>query len=153
MPSHPRFVHTFSTTSRRVYRKGQSPVTERPASGIDELVNIWVKNTGHIILSATSSRHTVMERGGDGTVVRKTVHVLTVIYQPEEAFLESEVELRRRALVPSARSSEAVQTPQAVSDEEEHRERAVQSVAAPDHNAGGPEGLDAFLPLDEEDDG
>lgn len=150
--SAPRFVKMFSVTGRRFYKRGESPRTERPNPSIDERVNEWVKETGNVIISATPTRHTVMEKGGDGTIIRKTTQMVTVIYQSEADFLQTETEMRRQALVPSPRVEEQTDR-QPVSDEEEHRERDLMAeMQNTDSDAGGPEGMDQLLPADSEDD-
>lgn len=151
MPNTPRFVKTFSVTSRRLYRKDQPVKTERPDVGIDELVNAWVKETGNIILNATPTRHTIMEKAPDGTLIRKTVQLLAVIYQTEDVFLEAESELRRRALVPLARK-EDLDKPMPISEDEEHRQaERVSPSEVSDANAGGPDGHEQFMIADDDD--
>ena len=156
MANMPRFVKTFSVVGKRFYRKGQAPRTERPDPGIDDRVNEWVKETGNIIVGATAARHTVMEKSPDGTIIRKTVQMMTIIYQDEQNFLESEAEMRRRALIPTPKRPDDEDKPTPMSDEEERRE-ATDSILGPptakvDSDAGGPEGIDQFLPADDDED-
>ena len=148
MPSMLRLIKTFSVTVRRYYKNGQPPRTERPSPGIDEKVNEWVKETGNIVISATPARHTLMEKEPDGTIIRKTIQMTTIIYQGESDFLEAEGEMRRRAIVPTPkRDDEAKPVP--MSDEDEHRQCIG---AGMDSDAGGPEGAGDLLPADDEED-
>lgn len=91
MPSQPpklRLVKTFRVTSKRFYRKGESPRTERPTPGLDDRVNEWVRDTGNIIISATPGQQTYMEKGAGGALIKKTVQLLAVIYQSPPLVLQ-----------------------------------------------------------------
>ena len=154
MANTPRLVKTFHAVGKRFYPKGQPPRTERPEPGIDDHVNDWVTLTGNIIINATSSRHTVMEKATDGTLIRKTTQILTVVYQAPDDFLESESELRRRALIPTPKAQEEDE-PTPMSNDEERRQEDVTGDTGPvkvDGDAGGPEGIDQVMPADDEDD-
>jgi hypothetical protein len=150
MSNIPRFIKMFSVTGRRFYKQGHSVRVDRPKPSIDEKVNSWVEETGNIIISATPGRHTVMEKDADGSIIRKTTQLMTVVYQSESSFVEAEAELRRRALILSPRQGGGVEdVPTAMSNDEEHRQKAQERV---DSDAGGPDGVEGFFPADSDED-
>lgn len=131
----PRYTKLFSETGRRRYAPDGKVSVERPKKPVDELVNTWVDETGNVIVQVSSSRHTVMEKEKDGTLVRKTTTQVMVVYQSEEDFLETETQLRRQTLVPQMQPSPA--------------DRPTEKT---DTNAGAPEGLGEYLPADPDED-
>ena len=120
----PRLVKMFSVVTKRFYPKDGSPRTERPIRSLDDCVNEWVGETGNDVVSATPGLHTHMEKARDGTLIRRTVQLLAVIYQ-------------------SSKIPEVEEGPQRISD--------LPAVLPVPSDAGGPADFIDLPPEDEDD--
>lgn len=146
MSNIPRYVKKFSSTNKKFYKSNQPVRTEKAPKPVDDMVNEWVRETGNIILSATPARQTVVEKDAEGTLIRKTTHYMTVVYQDEYSFMETEVEMRRRALIPAPKADESG------ASERETAATVAMVSGGVDSDAGGPEGLENVIPADDDDD-
>ena len=125
MANYSRLIKLFSATTKRIYEANGTTRTEKPEHTVDEKVAAWVLDTGHVILQASSSRHTNIDKRQDGGLTRKTTTTVTVIYMKASEFLAAEIDIRRRAMLGTggAGAVHAASTEErvAVSDEEERR--------------------------------
>lgn len=133
MANYSRLIKLFSATTKRVYEANGTTRTEKPEQGVDDKVNAWVKETGNVVVQASSSRHTTIDKRQDGGLTRKTTTTVTVIYMKVADYLESEVDIRRRAMLGTGGPGAVQITPTeervAVSDEDERR---MDTLLAPD---------------------
>ena len=132
MANYSRLIKQFSATTKRIYEANGTTRTEKPEQAVDDKINAWVKETSNIIVQASSSRHTTIDKRQDGGLTRKTTTTVTVIYMKVAEYLESEVDIRRRAMLGVGATGEVKISPTeervAVSDEDERRMDATATV-------------------------
>lgn len=98
MPSLRRYAKTFRAITEKYVQEDGTSTIKRPELTADDQVNAWVDQTGHVIVQVAPTMTVKVERDGK-SIVRKTVHAITVVFMSEEDYYYAETRIRRAALV------------------------------------------------------